>query len=95
MLKERCLLSWVERDSLALKWFWPGRRAIILPFLVTLSLLVYDLFVFIAVAETITPYYSVFLFCPEIPKNLLLSAFNDNGESFGAFLGVIRYFKFN
>lgn len=31
----------------ALKWFWPVLRARILPFFVTLSLLLYDLFVFI------------------------------------------------
>src|SRR3989344_1622873 len=36
-------------DSLALKWFWPGRRDTILPFRVILSLFVNDLFDFILV----------------------------------------------
>src|ERR1043166_5791712 len=35
------------RDSLALKWFCPGARAMILPVRVTRSRLVYDLLVFI------------------------------------------------
>lgn len=49
MVKEvpRAFESWLRPDSLALKWFWPGFRAVILPFLLTLSRFAYDLFVFI------------------------------------------------
>ena len=36
-----------ERLCLALKWLIPGRRALILPFFVTVSRFVNDLFVFI------------------------------------------------
>ncbi len=43
----RFLASCALRDSLALKWFCPAERAIILPFLVTLTRFMYDLFVFI------------------------------------------------
>ena len=39
--------NWVDRLCLALKWLKPGRRALTLPFFVTVSRFENDLFVFI------------------------------------------------
>ena len=49
MLFMRRLSELLLERSLALKWFCPGLRDKILPFLVTLSLLAYDLTVFLMI----------------------------------------------
>lgn len=50
--------------SLELKWFWPVLRPKILPFLVTLSLLPYDLLVLIAIYVTGVYITDLGLNCP-------------------------------